>query len=89
LSRYHRFHGDVEIVEHRTQLRQEPLAHLGERDAARRAVQEADAELLLERADGLAEARARHAQMRRRFGEARALGDRHEGIHLGQPEAAH
>jgi hypothetical protein len=70
LSRYHRFHGDVEIVEHRTQLRQEPLAHLGERDAARRAVQEADAEALLELAHRMAQRRGSHAELGRRRAKA-------------------
>src|SRR5437879_3753683 len=79
----------LEALECRSQLRQEALAHLRRSDAARGPVEQADAELFLERPNGFAQCRARDAELTRRLGEARALGNRHEGVHLGKPQLSH
>ena len=58
---------------------QEPLAGLGQADAARRALEQRDAEPRLQRLDRLAERRGRDAEFGRGGAEAAALRDQQEG----------
>src|SRR5258707_11537900 len=84
-----RFDRRFKTLECRPQLRQEAFADLGRGDAPRSAVEQPDAELFLERPNGFRECRSRDAELTRRLGEARALGDRHECVHLGKSELWH
>ena len=79
----------ADLVERRAERAQQPLAGLGRRDAAGGAGQEPDAEPLLEPADGVAQRRLRGAELGRGPREAALLGDREEGIEIGQFLTAH
>ena len=83
------FHRGFKTVERRPQLRQEPLADFRQRDAAGGSIEQPHAELLLETADGFAERRTRDAELDCRLSEARTLGGRHEGVHLGKTQLPH
>ncbi len=65
----------------------ERLAGVGKRDAARRAVEQANADALLESAHHLAECRRRDAERVGGAREAERAGDGEEGAYLGEVAA--
>ncbi len=79
----------LEAIEQRAQLSEQPLAGVGRRDAAGGAVEKPDAEMIFERAHGLAQRRSGQTQPPRRLGKACLFGDGHEGIELGKSSSAH
>jgi hypothetical protein len=64
-----RFHHCCEIVQHRPQLCQQAVADVSQGDAAGPAIEQPRPQLLLQRAQRLAQSRARDAEMRRRLGK--------------------
>jgi hypothetical protein len=56
-------------------------AFLRQREAARGALEQARAEFSLQRREAAHDGGQRHAQRRRRGGEAAVVGDLHEGLH--------
>ena len=84
----HGVDGVVDALEHRVQMTEQLLSGLGERDAARRAVEKPDAEALLEAADRLAERRSRQAELLGGAREAGMLGNGDECGELGELCAA-
>ena len=62
----------------------EGLADLGQRQPPRGAVEQPRAQAVLEPGDRLADRRARHAELRRRGGEALRLDHAREHRHAGQ-----
>jgi hypothetical protein len=88
-ERVDRFDRRIEPVEQRAQLAQHALARFGKGDAAGRAVEQADPEPLLERPHGLAQGRGRKPQPLGRLGEARLLGDGHEGAQFSKLRSPH
>jgi hypothetical protein len=67
----------------------QPRAGVGERDAARRALEQARASQRLERAQTLGQRRLRHAQQARRAAQAAQVGRRAERAQLGHVSHAH
>jgi hypothetical protein len=84
-----RFERRGEIVEHRPQPFHQKLAGIGQPDAAGGAVEQPQAEPLLELADRLAQGRAGDAEMVGGAGEALALGYGDESSELGEIGRAH
>jgi hypothetical protein len=78
-----------EVVEQRAKARQQPLAGRGRRHAARRPVEEAHAKPALELPNGLAQSRARDAQLDSGLGKAPPLRNGNERVHLRQVRPAH
>ena len=74
----------VDLGERAAGARDEQLAGRGERDVPRRAVDERDADLVLEPLDLLRERGLSDAQPRRRAREVALVGERHEVAQLAQ-----
>ena len=79
----------ADLVERRAERAQQPFAGLGGGDAPRGPAQQADAEPFLQPADGEAQRRLGGAELRRGPREAALLGDRDEGVEVGQLLASH
>ena len=79
----------VDVLEQRSGTCGQQLARLGRYDLARGAVQELDAEPLLQIAHVLAHRGGRQPQRARRLREAAVLGDGDEGLQLVQSRARH
>ena len=72
--------GVAHALEARMQARIDQPARIGQLDRPRAAVEQRQAELLLERADLVAQRRRRDMQLLGRLGEAQMAGDRLEGF---------
>ena len=79
----------LESVQQRSQLRQQPFAGVGRRNAPRCAIQQTDAEVVFERAYSLAQRCSGEPEPARRLCEACLLGDSHEGIQFGKSGSPH
>ena len=80
---------DVHLVEFGPDLQQQPLAGLRRRDAAGRAVQQPDAQPLLQVLDDLTEGRLSDREPCRRPGEAALSRHRQEGEQVARVGAFH
>jgi hypothetical protein len=78
----------VELFEDGTDIAQEPLAERCQPDAATGAVNERSAELVLERAEALADARGRELQPLGRACEVQLVGKREEHPQLPEFDGA-
>jgi hypothetical protein len=81
--------GIAEFAERRRDAVEQPLAGLGGREAARRAVQKADSQAFFQIAQALAEARHRYMEFGRRATEVAVLGDRGKGTEIAIVDAVH
>jgi hypothetical protein len=79
----------VDVGERRRHLLDEPPPRLGQRDAARGAVEQPHAELRLELGDRVAERAGRYAQIERGATERAPPPDRQHCIEIGQAIAGH
>ena len=81
--------GRTDVVESRRELRQQHRSGIGQRHAAGRAVQQADADAGLKVADRMADRRRRDATLLARPAEAAVPRDRVEGGEFGEIGRAH
>lgn len=79
----------IEVMQERVDARQQMRSRFRQRHAARRAVQEARTEVVLQAADRMAEGRGRHPQQIGGAPEAVVFGDSQEGAQVGQGRFAH
>ena len=79
----------VDLLEPRAEGPQQALARLGGRHAARGAGQQPQPEPCLQAADGLAQRRLRHAELRGGPGEAPLPRDREEGEEVVEVRPRH
>ena len=79
----------LDLVEARPDRPQQALAGLGGRDAAGGPRQQPQPEPLLQAADGMAQRRLRHPELRRRPGEAPLARDGEEGEEVADGLARH
>jgi hypothetical protein len=78
-----------DLLDRRPSPVEQAQTRIGERDAPRRAVQQADRKTLLELPHCVAECRRSDADMRRRRPEAEIVGDGDERGQIGKVGAAH
>ena len=78
-----------DLLDRRPKPVEQAQARIGERDAARRAVQQAEPEALLEVPHRVAERRGRDTDARRRRPEAEIVGDGNERGQIGKVGTAH
>ena len=78
-----------DLLDRRPKPVEQAQARIGERDAARRAVQQSEPEAFLEVPHCVAERRGRDADARRRRSEAEIVGDGNERRQIGKVGAAH
>jgi hypothetical protein len=79
----------ADLVDGGAEPLEEAQAGICQRDAAGRAVKQADAEAFLELSDRVAERRGRDVEPRRRRPEAEMFRDRDKGCQIGEIAAAH
>ncbi len=83
------FHRMIDRAHGRFDLSKELLACLGRRDAARRSVEQPNAQPGFESRDRLAKSRWRHAEVGRRSAETSSPGDGHGRFKLHDPDFPH
>jgi hypothetical protein len=82
-------HGVGDVAQGGAQAGEQPFAGFRGSDAAGGAVQQTDAQPLLDATDGVAEGRRRHAQLHGGAPEAAVGRDRDEGREIGEIGALH